>query len=82
MVLNVYWSGQADVGSDTATGGRIVPELLEWLRADLAKNTKPFIFVFGHEPAFVPNDMRHYGDSLDAQTEDRDAFWSLLRRTA
>jgi len=82
IVLNVYWNGDANEGngrengSDTAGEGDIVPALLKWLAADLAANDKPFIFVFGHEPAFPWE--RHVGDSLDAYKENRDAFWRLL----
>ena len=78
VVLNVYWSGRAEVGSDAASRGHVSPELMEWLRADLAKNAKPFVFVFGHEPAFVPEGGRHDGTSLDADVDNRDAFWKLL----
>ncbi|MBU0758781.1 MAG: metallophosphoesterase [Candidatus Omnitrophica bacterium] len=79
VVLNEYYDGASDRGGD----GDIVPELLSWLRDDLDKNTKPAIFVLGHEPAFpLPDEywksIRHYGDSLDKYPENRDAFWSLL----
>jgi hypothetical protein len=78
VALNVYWDGSTNAGADTAAGGDIAPALLEWLRADLAASAKPFVFVFGHEPAFMPPGTRHSGDSLDAYAENRDAFWSLL----
>jgi len=74
VVLNEYYNGSTDAG----TGGNIVPGLLQWTEADLAANTKPFVFVFGHEPAFAQK--RHIGDSLDAHPSSRDAFWSLLVR--
>jgi len=79
VVLNEYYDGASDTGTD----GDIVPELFTWLKNDLDKNTKPFIFVFGHEPAFpMPDEYwkndRHYGDSLDKYPENRDAFWNLL----
>jgi hypothetical protein len=72
VILNEYYNGKADTG----TGGDVVSALLEWLEADLAANTKPLIFVFGHEPAFVQS--RHVGDSLDANVAHRDAFWKIL----
>ena len=78
VVLNEYWDGKTDPGSDTATNGDIVPALRRWLEADLAANKKPFTFVFGHEPAFAAH--RHVGNSLDGHPEDRDAFWDLLKR--
>ena len=83
IALNEYWnggtsegSGTSLSGSDTATDGDIVPELYDWLAADLAANTKPFVFVFGHEPAFPYT--RHVGDSLDKYETHRDDFWALL----
>jgi len=79
VVLNEYYNGASDTGTD----GDIVPELLEWLKNDLDKNAKPFVFVFGHEPAFCMPDeywksARHHKDSLDKYPGNRDAFWSLL----
>jgi hypothetical protein len=86
IALNQYWnggrsegSGQSTEGSDTASDGDIVPELRSWLTANLTtQKTKPFVFVFGHEPAFPYH--RHVGDSLDQYPVNRDAFWSLLER--
>lgn len=78
VVLNEYWNGTAAAGSDTATDGDIVPALREWLEADLAANQKPFVFVFGHEPAFA--ERRHVGNSLDGHLQNRDAFWSVLSK--
>jgi hypothetical protein len=77
-VLNLYWNGATGLGSDVATKGDIVPALLAWLEQDLAATTKPFVFVFGHEPAFPRH--RHLKDSLNAHPENRDAFWLLLSR--
>lgn len=76
IALNQYWDGGTTLGSDNATDGDIVPALYNWLATDLTANTKPFVFVFGHEPAFPYN--RHVGDSLDKYVANRDAFWSLL----
>ena len=74
IMLNEYWDGAYN---DAATiYGDIVPELHDWLADNLAANTKPFVFIFGHEPAFPYN--RHVGDSLDRNPARRDAFWSLL----
>jgi hypothetical protein len=76
IALNQYWDGGTTLGSDNATDGDIVAALYDWLAADLTTNTKPFVFVFGHEPAFPYN--RHVGNSLDQYPNNRDAFWSLL----
>jgi len=70
--LNEYYNGVSDVGTD----GDVVPALYDWLAADLAANQRPFVFVFGHEPAYPEN--RHVGDSLDKYPARRDAFWALL----
>jgi Calcineurin-like phosphoesterase len=78
VVLNEYWNGGTAAGSDVATKGDIVPALRKWLEADLAANTKPLVFVFGHEPAFPQH--RHAGNSLDNNAANRDAFWDLLRQ--
>ncbi len=76
--LNQYWDGSTDPGSDVATDGDVVPELLAWLAEDLEANTNPAIFVFGHEPAFPFH--RHTADSLNKYEANRDAFWALLER--
>jgi hypothetical protein len=74
--LNIYWNGGTSAGSDIARSGDIVSELYDWLEADLAANTKPFVFVFHHDPAFPYN--HHYGDSLDEYSTNRDDYWALL----
>lgn len=85
IALNEYWdggttegTGQSTAGDDTAADGDIVSELYDWLEADLNANTRPFIFVFGHEPAFPYH--RHVGDSLDQYPANRNKFWSLLEK--
>jgi hypothetical protein len=47
----------------------------QWLDAQLAGNTQPHVFVFGHEPAF----RALHTDCLDAYPERRDAFWASLK---
>ncbi|MBN1360811.1 MAG: metallophosphoesterase [Sedimentisphaerales bacterium] len=47
-----------------------------WLDAELERNTKPHVFVFGHEPAF----RTYHWDCLDAHPAQRDAFWNSLSR--
>lgn len=76
VVLNEYWNGGTAAGSDVATDGDVVSALYNWLSANLEANTKPLVFVFGHEPAFPQN--RHIGDSLDKYPTNRNAFWTLL----
>lgn len=79
VVLNEYYNGISDRGTD----GDVVDALYSWLIDDLSTNTKPVIFVFGHEPAFPRPDeengrMRHAGDSLNAYLSNRDRFWNAL----
>ena len=47
----------------------------KWLNAQLAANTKPHIFIIGHEPAF----RALHSDCLDNRPVERDAFWESLR---
>ena len=81
VVLNQYYDGVKDWGLE----GDVVPELLEWLEADLAANTKDRVFVLGHEPLIVMPDMdngriRHQGDSLDEHPENMLQFLKLLKK--
>ncbi|HLK16633.1 MAG TPA: metallophosphoesterase [Fimbriimonadaceae bacterium] len=46
-----------------------------WLQSVIKAHPKPFIFTFGHEPAFM--DGAHK-DLLDNDVEKRDAFWETL----
>lgn len=45
-----------------------------WLDAQLAANTLPHVFAFGHEPAF----KAQHADCLDDYVANRDAFWASL----
>ena len=80
VVLNQYFDGSSDVGTD----GDVVESLRTWLEDDLINHGKPITFVLGHEPAYPQPDavsgrMRHSGDSLDKYPDNRDAFWSILQ---
>jgi hypothetical protein len=46
----------------------------QWLEQQLAANTKPHIFVYGHAPAFEV----HHKDCLDDHPEKRNDFMSAL----
>jgi hypothetical protein len=79
VILNEYFDGSLDVGTD----GDVVASLRAWLEDDLINYGKPVTFVFGHEPAFPQPDadngrIRHAGDSLDKYPGNRDAFWNVL----
>lgn len=47
-----------------------------WLDDQLKKNTKPFVFVFGHEPAFQ---IKH-PDCLAYNSTNRSKFWDSIGR--
>jgi len=48
-----------------------------WLNQVLQDHRKPFIFVFGHEPAFMAGNHRDQ-DTLAADPAKRNAFWESL----
>ena len=79
VILNVYFDGKNDRGSD----GNIPPELLTWLENDLKQNTKKRVLVVGHEPLYPFLDMdngtvRHLADALDKYPENAIRFHRLL----
>lgn len=48
-----------------------------WLDAQLEANTKPHVFLFGHEPAF----KALHKDCLDDYPSDRDKFWASIEKS-
>ncbi|MDR6223479.1 metallophosphoesterase family protein [Methanococcoides alaskense] len=46
----------------------------EWVDSQLVNNSKSYVFVFGHEPAFKLN----HKDCLETYPEDRDEFWNSI----
>lgn len=81
VVLNQYFDGNSDIGTD----GNLVPEILQWFEDDLKKNTKPYVFVIGHEPLIAMPDMangriRHAGDSLDKYPREAFMFHQLMMK--
>lgn len=48
-----------------------------WLDTQLKSNTKPHVFVFGHEPAFRVN----HADCLASHAAERNIFWDGFQRT-
>jgi len=79
VVLNEYFDGASDVGTD----GDVSDALHSWLTDDLDANTKPIVLVLGHEPAYPLPDadsgrLRHETDSLNAHVTNRDRFWTTL----
>ncbi len=81
VVINQYYDGKSDIGAD----GDICEALYSWLEKDLTANSKPFVFVFGHEPIISIPDFdngryRHKRDNLDAHPENNHRFQKLLRK--
>ena len=81
IVINEYYDGP----SDTAGRGRVSDALYEWIKRDLKSTSKPFIFVFGHEPFVSIPDVengrhRHRGDNLDEDPQNAHRFAKLLRQ--
>lgn len=72
IVLNIYYDY-------LIKNGHICPRQMAWLENDLSQNTRPFIFVFGHEPGY-PFGNRHLGDSLDQDPVRRTQFFNLLKQ--
>jgi UDP-2,3-diacylglucosamine pyrophosphatase LpxH len=48
----------------------------EWLDTQFAANTKPHVFIFGHEPAFKTK----HKDCLDDYAVERDMFWASIKK--
>ena len=79
MTYAVEHSNALIVGLDLYGGHRHWPAHAlnqDWLDAVLASNTRPHVFVFGHEPAFGT----YHDDCLDAHPDRRDSFWRSLER--
>ncbi|MFH1070701.1 MAG: metallophosphoesterase [Candidatus Glassbacteria bacterium] len=80
-MLDQYYDGSSDTGSN----GDVSDALYRWLEADLAANTRPIVFVVGHEPIMPMPDLdsgriRHTDDSLNEHPENDLRFVRLLRR--
>lgn len=81
VVINEYYNGISDTGAD----GIICDSLYKWLKNDLKRTSKPFIFVFGHEPIISIPDAdngryRHKGDNLDAYPKHNHSFMKLIKK--
>lgn len=64
------------LSSDKPEENKINSVQRTWLEQDLQKNTKENTFVFFHEPAYPVNSK--IGESLDKNSDDRDALWSIF----
>jgi len=71
IMLNLYYDRMYSIAS-------ICPRQMAWLEADLARNTKPLTFAFGHE-AVKPVGNRHWPGTWALAPGQPDAFADLLR---
>jgi hypothetical protein len=72
LTYSFAWSNAFFVGLDNYAQIHRVNQ--PWLDRQLGTNTRPHVFVFGHEPAF----KAFHTDGLDDYPEDRNAFWRCL----
>ncbi len=63
------------LGLDQFTAAGVLDQA--WIDSVLATNKAPHVFAMGHMPAFK---VLHY-DCLDDYAEERDAFWTSLKRS-
>ena len=50
-----------------------------WVNEQLTQDTRPFMFVFGHSPAYaVVNDTEEDDYAIDVHSQERDIFWKSL----
>ncbi len=62
-----------------AHNGKIVTVNQSWVDGQLTQDKQPFIFVFGHSPAYlVDNDTEELPFSLPVHPAERDAFWTSM----
>ncbi len=81
VVINQYCDGAKDDNPD----GNIRDPLYRWLEEDLAANSRPHIFVFGHEPLISIPDAdngrhRRATGNLEMHPENSHRFQALLRK--
>lgn len=76
--MNLYWDGRNnDAWFKYGDGGGYVPDALyNWVKTDLAKTSKPWKIVVGHEPLYPLG--YHVGNSLDQDVSNRDKLESLF----
>lgn len=82
VILNQYWNGKTQSGSDGAAEAGVVAPLRDWLKADLAASRKPWKLVFAHVPVFFRPDKdlgtARGGTNDTFLNEDWKAFWAVL----
>jgi len=50
-----------------------------WVDGQLTQDTRPFMFVFGHSPAYaVVNDTEEDDYAIDVHSQERDIFWKSM----
>jgi hypothetical protein len=83
-VINQYWNGQTEAGSDSTVLAGLAKPLRRWLERDLRNSRKPWKLVVGHEPLYPQPDkdwgtVRHETGALQALSPAAGKdFWSIL----
>jgi hypothetical protein len=72
VTYSFAYSNILAIGLDEYTSSGRVNQA--WLNAQLAANTRPHVFVFGHLPAFSV----YHTDTLASHATERNIFWSSL----
>jgi para-nitrobenzyl esterase len=74
-------NGAKFIATDDYTGHNGLKETVNqsWVDGQLTTNTRPFIFVFGHSPAYlVDEDTEDLPFSLAMHPAERDTFWKSM----
>lgn len=91
VILDVYWNGEPDDGADPGfwpwegPKSRVQPELLTWLKNDLANSNKRWNLLFFHNPVDPQPCDQHlefcecrHKDKIDKDEEDVAKFCKVL----
>jgi hypothetical protein len=81
LTYSFTWKGAKFIGIDEYTPHNGLKETVDqnWVDKELTNDTRPFIFVFGHAPAYpVDSDLDDKGYDLSVRPEQRDLFWNSL----
>ena len=81
LTYSFTWKGAKFIGLDEYYPHNGVRETVNqtWVDQELATNTRPFTFVFGHTPAFlVKDDVDDRGYDIAVHPALRDIFWNSL----
>ncbi|MCX5817810.1 MAG: metallophosphoesterase [Proteobacteria bacterium] len=80
LTFSVVHRGAKFIGLDQYVGekGEVNMNLM-WLKAELANNSHPFIFVYAHAPAFRVMKARSHPFDFFNNHKQRDTLWGMLK---